>query len=91
MGKTVLSSVRPVMILRVDKSAHLTEADFVPETGMVQVVAFSVLPEMTKRDSTLVIQKREGRFVGTIGMGTTAPLTAYLKIVIGLAITTAAR
>lgn len=90
-GKTVLFSARLLMILWVDKSAHLTEADFVLETGMVQDAAFTVPPEMTKRGSTLVIQRQGGRFAGEIGMGTTAPRTAYLKIAIGLAITTAVR
>ena len=79
------------MRLWVDKSAHLTEADFVPVTGMVEIVACTVPLEMTKRGSTLVIHRREGRFVGKIGMGTTVPPTAYLIIVTGLAITTAAR
>lgn len=91
LEKTVLFSARLEMTLLVDKSAHLTEADFVPETGMVQDAAFTVPPEMTKRGSTLVIQRQGGRFAGEIGMGTTAPRTAYLKIAIGLAITTAVR
>lgn len=91
LGKIVLCSASLVMILWVDKSVHLTEADFVPVTGMVQVVAFTVPPEMTKGGSTPVIQRRGGRFVGKIGSGTTAPRIAYVKIVIGLAITTAAR
>ena len=89
--KTVLFSARLLMILWVDKSAHLTEADFVPETGMVQDVAFTVPLETTKRGSTLVILRQGGRFAGKTGMGTTAPRTAYLKKVIGLAITTAVR
>ena len=91
LGKTVLFSARLVMILWVDKSARLTEAAFVPETGMVQDVAFTVPPEMTKRGSTLVIQRQGGRFVGKIGTGTSAPRTVYLKIAIGLVITTAVR
>lgn len=91
LEKTVLYSAILGMILWIDKSAHITEAVFVPVTGMVQVVAFTVPPEMTKGDITPVIQGRGGRFVGTIGTGTTVPGTAYLKIVIGLAITTAAR
>lgn len=90
LGRTVLYSASLAMLLWVDKSAHLTEADFVPVTGMVQIVACTVPLEMTKRGSTLVIHRREGRFVGKIGMGTTVPRTAYLIIVTGSAITTAA-
>ena len=89
--ETVLCTATRGMIRWVDKSVRLTEADFVPITGTVRVVASTVPPETTMQLCTPAIQRRDGKCVVKIGTGTTAPHTVFLKIVIGLVITTATR